>query len=267
MSNDLKLQANRITYYRGDQLILKDLSFSVSAGELLQIVGPNGSGKTTLLRILTGILSPNSGEVLLHHQFFSYLGHYIGVKDDLTIIENLQLPYLLPKKLNERIDNLLLTFNLHQIKHRLARSLSRGQRQRIALVKLILLDAPLWILDEPFSALDSVSMDKVQQLLAKKVASGGAIILTSHREVNRDLLSPQVIDLSNALHDSEKIQDESPLISQRNLEQQNCVFSEGVESTNRVFPKGAEITTPLSSRGSPQGDSRDPKIAPQVELK
>lgn len=200
--NHFQLQAKHLTCYRGERLLINDLSFNVSSGELLQVVGENGSGKTTLLRALTGIFPPQSGEILWqgrliqrdrleYQRQFYYLGHQIGVKSELTALENLRLGFRVQADVGEVVSEL----KLGPLQNILSRHLSRGQRQRVALAKLLLSDASLWILDEPFASLDSVMMDKVQMLLAKKIEKGGGVILTSHRALTLTKLLPRVVNL------------------------------------------------------------------------
>ena len=167
------------------------VSFSLEAGGALQIVGGNGAGKTTLLRTLCGLAAPDKGAVLWrkknirqaaedYHAELIYIGHKDGIKDDLTPLENLQVaaalrnspPLASPQKalaaLEVREDGL-------------CRRLSAGQRRRLALARLLLNRAALWLLDEPLTCLDEGGRRILGDITAKHLADGGMVALTSHQ--------------------------------------------------------------------------------------
>jgi heme exporter protein A len=156
------------------------------------VVGPNGSGKTTLLRLLTGLLYPESGEIKWnqlsittkradYNQDILYAGHQHGIKTGLTVRENLQLDCsLYDQHPRMSIIQVLEDVGLLPVKEMQAQFLSAGQLQRLALARLLLIDAPLWILDEPFSSLDQHAINYFRQLLIQHVQQGGMVILTSH---------------------------------------------------------------------------------------
>jgi len=190
------LQARGLECVRSDSLLFSDLNFSVEAGQALQIEGPNGSGKTSLLRILAGLIPPSDGEVLwrgeniaLRRSAFlsevAYLGHQLGLKAELSVEENLRLSTALnglpfsPERLTEALQTVGLTGR----EDAPARVLSAGQRQRIALARLLLSTAVLWILDEPFTALDASGVSLAEDLLEAHLNRGGLAVLTSHQAV------------------------------------------------------------------------------------
>jgi heme exporter protein A len=177
--------------------LFEGLSFGVSPGEALQVEGANGSGKTSLLRILAGLLPPAEGEVVWEGERISgsqrarylgglaYLGHNLGLKADLTVLENLRMAAALAGRVGTESD---LRFALDQLgledRAELAvRVLSAGQRQRVAMARLLISGARLWILDEPFTALDAAAVSQVVSLLENHLAQAGLAVLTSHQPV------------------------------------------------------------------------------------
>jgi heme exporter protein A len=181
---------------RGDRRLFHDLDFALAAGELGYVAGPNGSGKTSLLRILCGLAWPAAGEVLWdgaavrsqreeYNAQLLYLGHANAVKDELTPIENLRLGAALA---GHKVDgpaarDALQRFGLARVLHLPARYLSQGQRRRVALARLLLEPAaPLWIIDEPFNALDAAAVRDVEDVLAAQLARGGIVVITTHQE-------------------------------------------------------------------------------------
>ncbi|OGO92587.1 MAG: heme ABC exporter, ATP-binding protein CcmA [Coxiella sp. RIFCSPHIGHO2_12_FULL_44_14] len=185
------LQAQQVTTYRGLRCLFHHFNLNVSAGELWQVLGPNGSGKTTLLKLLSGLLPLQEGQVLwrghsihrdrwLYYRELFYLGHCGAVKEELTVLENIR--WVLPRSTASipLLNTLLEEWQLDHLKHAWVRHLSRGQRQRVALIKLILSDTLLWILDEPFSSLDSLATEKMSKVLETQVNQGGCVIVANH---------------------------------------------------------------------------------------
>lgn len=180
---------------RGHRRLFDRLSFQVAAGQCLHIAGDNGAGKTSLLRILCGLLRPTSGEVRWHGRPIGqvrdeygedliYVGHLNGVKDDLTAAENLRT-WAAMANLRVGADQIAQALRLLAI-GRFARwpagQLSQGQKRRIGLARLNLADrARIWILDEPFNALDRHGVEILNGLIEQRVASGGAVVLTTHQ--------------------------------------------------------------------------------------
>jgi len=181
---------------RGDRLLFSRLNFALEPGTLLHVRGRNGSGKTTLLRSLCGLLTPDAGEILWNgenarrlgedfHRDTLYFGHLNGIKSDLTGVENLRVSATLDgDKVDEAaIWNALEQMGLAGFEDLPTKVLSQGQKKRVALARLLLSRAPLWILDEPFTALDVDAVDQLQMLIARHVANNGMVILTTHQEV------------------------------------------------------------------------------------
>ena len=179
---------------RGDRPLFRDLSFAVSPGELLHVRGENGSGKTTLLRALCGLSQPASGEIRWNGQTIQeqpetyreqlcYIGHGNAIHGDLTPIENLQFEACIGAE--DRIDAqpALDAQGLGRVASLPAKLLSQGQKRRVALARLTVLARTLWVLDEPFTALDIRAIDRLLAALARHLDRGGLCILTSHQEV------------------------------------------------------------------------------------
>jgi heme exporter protein A len=191
------LQGNNLECMRGDRVLFSGINFSIKPGELMQVRGPNGSGKTSLLRMLCGLAVPNSGEVSWngsdirslgedYYSVITYLGHLSGVKDDLTTIENLCITSALA---GVEIDKktaceILRKMGLEKREALLAKVLSQGQKRRVALARLLLVQTKLWILDEPLTALDVSAIELIKNIIERYLAQGGMVILTTHQEIN-----------------------------------------------------------------------------------
>lgn len=190
------LEARRLTCVRGEASLFEDLSFSLNAGEVLQVAGANGTGKTSLLRIVAGLTLPDEGEVWWRgasiaarraefHGQLAYLGHHLGLKGELTVLENLRVITAIHGVLAaaSRMGEVLERVRLDHRADLPVRALSAGQRQRVALARMLLLNAVLWILDEPFTALDVAGVALVKALAEEHLERGGLVILTSHQAV------------------------------------------------------------------------------------
>jgi len=198
MSKSLRLES--ITCVRGDRTLFEELNLEIKPGSILRISGDNGSGKSSLLRILCGLLTPHAGKVFWgsdpitedrdqFHGELIYLGHIPALKADFSAIENLMSLALLGGQSisNEEAMNALREAGLDRQAHRFIRTLSQGQKQRIALSR-ILLPQPksIWILDEPFNALDRDANRALQNLLINHVNRGGIVALSSHQDLQID---------------------------------------------------------------------------------
>ena len=191
------LEVRGLTCERGERTLFRGMSFSVESGTLVRIAGSNGAGKTTLLRLLTGLMRPVEGEVLWrgvpilkaaqdYWRELCYIGHRNGVKDDLSVMENVLI--------NARVASLeategealkaLAAVGLSDFVDSPAGQLSQGQRRRVALARLWLSGSvPLWILDEPFTALDVKGVARLAKLVGEHVQAGGVVMLVTHQEV------------------------------------------------------------------------------------
>lgn len=162
--------------------VFETLNFQVESGETLLIRGTNGSGKTTLLRLLAGILEPTEGNISLPEQPLAWLGHKLGIKDALSVRENLQFS---AKFHNIQVSNTLINDALNQldlirVADQDAGSLSAGQKKRCALGVLLFQPDAIWLLDEPYSNLDGHGMKIVDRLLTQHQQRGGITVLATH---------------------------------------------------------------------------------------
>jgi heme exporter protein A len=191
------LQATDLTCVRGDRCLFRQLGLSVAPGQLLLVEGENGAGKTSLLRILAGLGLPALGQVLWqgqpiarqredYGQALLYLGHLGALKEELSAAENLLADARiagLPGIGAGQVADALGLMGLQRVAGLPVRVLSAGQRRRAALARLLLEPPPLWILDEPFNALDTAAVDLLGRTLESHLARGGMAVLTSHQPV------------------------------------------------------------------------------------
>jgi heme exporter protein A len=182
------LTAENLAVFRGERLIFRDFSFAVPAGGALVLSGPNGSGKSTLLRLLAGLARPAAGRVLwdgddalsdmaAHGRRVAYLGHQDAVKPGLTVTENLRFAAAVSGR---SITAALTSLGLEPLADLPARMLSAGQKRRLALSRLVLSAAPLWLLDEPTLGLDTTSIERFGDLIAAHRTSGGLVVAATH---------------------------------------------------------------------------------------
>ena len=191
------LSADNLLGVRGDRLLFEQLNFNLSSGSVLYLQGENGSGKTTLLRTICGLSKPYEGAINWcgeninslaeeYSKHVLYIGHLAGIKEDLTALENLQFSLALSgadisaDKAAETLKLLGLAKGLNLP----TRMLSQGQKRRVALARLWLQDLPLWILDEPFTALDASATILLKQKIEAFANDGGIVVMTTHQEVS-----------------------------------------------------------------------------------
>lgn len=204
------LKAQQLSAKRGDTLLFQGVGFELSQGHWLQVKGQNGVGKTTLLRMVCGLFSPvpsyledekkglqDQTEIWwkntplsetrdVFHQELIYLGHALGLKEELSALENLRVLCAIQGQSlgSQKALVALHAMGLKGREHLPTRVLSQGQRRRVALSRLIVQDASLWVLDEPFVALDSEGIDLLLGLIQDHLSHGGALLFTSHQAVN-----------------------------------------------------------------------------------
>lgn len=193
----LMLDASGLACTRGDRRLFSDVNFTLAPGNWLQVEGENGAGKTSLLRMVCGLLHKEAGEIRWNGQPVTevddeyrgellYLGHAGAIKEDLTALENLCIGAALGgRTLDEAVAVAALwRLGLKGREGLAARFLSQGLKRRVALARLLTSKAKLWVLDEPFVALDVRAVDLLCTIIGEHLRAGGMALLTSHQEVN-----------------------------------------------------------------------------------
>lgn len=208
------LVASQLTFSRAGRRVFRGLDLSVSAGELVQVVGANGSGKTTLLRVLCGLLAPASGTLTWHGKpvrgadpaflgALCYVGHTNGIDADLSVEESLRLARQLagasvsdtaPFGVRHALDAL----DLGRLATTPVRKLSQGQRRRVALARLLIARRELWLLDEPIASLDDHAAALFTAQLDGHLHAGGMAIMTTHQRLARPEGTGHVLQLEPA---------------------------------------------------------------------
>ncbi len=203
------LEVRNLACARGDHRLFAGLSFSLSAGQLLQVQGANGSGQTSLLRTLCGFMMPEAGEIRwrgkeigeLGEDYFAelmYLGHLNAIKDELSALENLRVNAGLAGRAwdNEQALAALRRMGLRGKEWLPVKVLSQGQRRRVALARLLAGTAPLWVLDEPLTALDVSAVELIQELIGEHLSNSGMVIFTTHQPLQVRGVETRLLALS-----------------------------------------------------------------------
>ncbi|WP_255533590.1 cytochrome c biogenesis heme-transporting ATPase CcmA [Polynucleobacter sp. es-MAR-4] len=193
----MTLEARAITCVRGERELFSGLDLQVFSGQCLHIRGENGVGKTSLLRLLTGLASPESGEVLWngssikkeaseYHSKLLFLGHRDALKEDLSALENLRMYAAIDGiALSEQdIFSALWRFGLKGREDLPVNCLSAGQKKRVLMARMVTRRAQVWILDEPFNALDTQAVQELLGLIAEHLEGSGLVVLTSHQPLS-----------------------------------------------------------------------------------
>lgn len=188
------LEVSNLACSRGDHRLFSGLSFALQPGQIMQIQGRNGSGKTSLLRTLCGFIMQDEGVISwdgsdvreLGEEYFAqmmYLGHLNAIKDELSALENLRISTALSGEVLSEKEALtaLRRMGLRGRENLPAKVLSQGQRRRVALARMLVSEAKLWILDEPLAALDVGAVALIQELIAEHLANQGMVIFTTHQ--------------------------------------------------------------------------------------
>ena len=203
------LEVRELECVRGDHRLFKGLNFTLQPGELLHLRGSNGAGKTSLLRTICGLMAPADGEVLWnsenirslreeYNRGLTYLGHFNGIKGELSALENLQASCALSGSRtseNQMLDA-LQRIGLGGREDLPTKVLSQGQKRRVALARLLISETTLWVLDEPFTALDVHAVELLKGLISDHVKNQGMVILTTHQYVEIDAGLIKEVDLN-----------------------------------------------------------------------
>ncbi|MCE2571486.1 cytochrome c biogenesis heme-transporting ATPase CcmA [Motilimonas eburnea] len=189
------LEAKSLSCVREDRLLFEDLNLTVAPGQIIQVEGPNGVGKTSLFRLLVGLMSPYHGQVFWQGQAILddrerfqrallYLGHHSGVKPELSALENVYFyQQMFEPDFQGDLYAILAQVGLVGLEDIPAAQLSAGQQRRVALARLWISTATLWILDEPFTAIDKNGVKVLEQLFVEHAKRGGMILLTTHQDL------------------------------------------------------------------------------------
>lgn len=202
------LRGESLAAVRGDRRLFAELNFDLQAGEMLYVGGPNGSGKTTLLRMICGLVQPASGRVLwggediqsldeAYRADLLYCGHHTALKDDLSGLENLRFASMLGGRAvsEDEAFAALDRMGMQQVADLPARVMSQGQKRRVNLARLLLTRARLWVLDEPFTALDVAAVESLRAILADHLGAGGMLVLTTHQQASFDGITVRHIEM------------------------------------------------------------------------
>jgi heme exporter protein A len=191
------LSGTDLCLLRGERCLFKGLNFALAAGELLLLQGPNGSGKTSLLRSIAGLLGLEDGYISWagvptekDRQSFCadvvWMAHRVGFKGDLTLLENLRFESGLRSTTLADLEQVLNRLALTRLTALPMRFLSAGQQRRVALARMLLSDACVWLMDEPFANLDTGGRDLVIELIAEHLAAGGVCVVAAHQDFELD---------------------------------------------------------------------------------
>ncbi|MEJ2140384.1 MAG: cytochrome c biogenesis heme-transporting ATPase CcmA [Gammaproteobacteria bacterium] len=192
-----KLTADSLTLFRGERCLFENLSFALNPGELLLLEGCNGSGKTSLIRAIAGLIELESGEIYWdeqpvrrQRQVFNnelvWMAHRVGFKADLSLVENLRFESALRRDSRHDLDDILTRLNINRLKRLPVRSLSAGQQRRVALARMLMSAATLWMMDEPVTNLDREGRSLVMTLVSEHLARGGMVIMAAHQDIQID---------------------------------------------------------------------------------
>lgn len=188
------LELNNVTAFIQSQPLFTDINLKVLAGDVVHISGSNGSGKSTLLRLITGLSTCDEGDISWMNQtiqaspFFKqdccFIGHKNGLNTDFTVSETIAFYHFLFNSAEADLDGVMLSLNLLEQAETPVKHLSFGQQRRLSLSRLILGESRLWVLDEPYTGIDSEGREIVNTLCLQHLQAGGIVILTHHGGLN-----------------------------------------------------------------------------------
>lgn len=197
MDNNL-IEIDNISLLRNEKSILENISFQIKKSKALNLYGLNGSGKTSLLKIIVGMTEPTSGfikNVSGDEDLFKktiYIGHKYGTKGNLTVEENLSYALTVNSKNSQQtIKKALETYKMTRQKSMLTKNLSHGQQKKVSLMKTLITNSLLWVIDEPYSALDEESINIFNDTTKEYLKNGGALIMTSHKKIKEPFFTTE----------------------------------------------------------------------------
>ena len=190
MNNHI-LNLKGISVEKNDVCILEDINLEIKQGDFLNIYGSNGAGKTTLLKLLSGLTEPTAGEIKFNNDDFMdkvfILGHKNGIKLNLTVLENLQ--FISNNQDIKKIKSIIEKYELTSKMNILTKYLSHGQQKRVALMKAMINDYDVWLLDEPYSGLDQAGEEILDKILINHIKNSGAVVITNHKEIKKEKIN------------------------------------------------------------------------------
>lgn len=208
MKPESTLRFDSLACSKGGRQLFQGIDCAVQSGQWLHVVGANGIGKTSLLRMLCGLAPVESGDILWNgvsirsqrtafQRDLCYLGHLNGLQESMTVHENLAFAAALGGFAPDagQIPAILARFGVGGRQEHIVRHLSQGQKRRVALARLALSPATLWVLDEPFVAMDEAGIGMLTELIAQHLAEGGLTVLTSHQSVEIGAIAAQILEL------------------------------------------------------------------------
>ena len=190
MNNHI-LNLKGISVEKNDVCILEDINLEIKQGDFLNIYGSNGAGKTTLLKLLSGLTEPTAGEIKFNNDDFMdkvfILGHKNGIKLNLTVLENLQ--FISNDQDIKKIKSVIEKYELTSKMNVLTKYLSHGQQKRVALMKAMINDYDVWLLDEPYSGLDQAGEEILDNILLDHIKNSGVAVITNHKEIKKEKIN------------------------------------------------------------------------------
>jgi len=189
----LSLTLENVAVYRGNRVVLRDLSLAAASGEILWIRGANGCGKSTLLRLIAGLLTPESGKLLVEGQM-ALADENLALDPNLTVYSALNFWANMDKASADIIETAMADMDLDSLRDVPVRFLSTGQRKRANIARLLASNAGIWLLDEPYNGLDSASCARLDQAITRHAASGGIILVAAHQHPSVNVTLSLVLD-------------------------------------------------------------------------
>ena len=190
MNNHI-LNLKGISVEKNDVCILEDINLEIKQGDFLNIYGSNGAGKTTLLKLLSGLTEPTAGDIKFNSDDFMdkvfILGHKNGIKLNLTVLENLQ--FISNDQDIKKIKSIIEKYELTSKMNILTKYLSHGQQKRVALMKAMINDYDVWLLDEPYSGLDQAGEEILDKILVDHIKNSGVAVITNHKEIKKEKIN------------------------------------------------------------------------------